>query len=139
MVNVHGGPTSYVAQSLDWRKQYFTSRGWAWYALPFSLFVTFIQDDTRVDVNYRGSSCYGRDYISRLDSNWGIVDIQDCIETVKHLSSSEFALVDPKVSQHPLYSGAMTQIARLAEMYNQRGICWWLYHSCCYQPAQGRG
>ncbi|KAH6892786.1 alpha/beta-hydrolase [Coprinopsis sp. MPI-PUGE-AT-0042] len=79
VVNVHGGPTSYVSQALDWRKQYFTSRGWAW-----------------VDVNYRGSSGYGRDYISKLDANWGVVDIQDCISTVRHLSGAEWGLVDPK-------------------------------------------
>ncbi|KAH6892791.1 Alpha/Beta hydrolase protein [Coprinopsis sp. MPI-PUGE-AT-0042] len=86
VVNVHGGPTSYVSQGLDWRKQYFTSRGWAW-----------------VDVNYRGSSGYGRDYISKLDANWGVVDIQDCISVARHLSSDEWGLVDPKFT-HKLES-----------------------------------
>lgn len=45
IVNVHGGPTLVALQSLDWAKQWYTSRGWAW-----------------LDVNYRGSSLYGRKY-----------------------------------------------------------------------------
>ena len=45
IVNVHGGPTLVALQSLDFTKQWYTSRGWAW-----------------LDVNYRGSSLYGRKY-----------------------------------------------------------------------------
>jgi dipeptidyl aminopeptidase/acylaminoacyl peptidase len=50
----------------------------------------------RVDVNYRGSSTYGREYVSRLDGHWGIVDVQDCISTVQLLSSPSYSLIDLK-------------------------------------------
>jgi dipeptidyl aminopeptidase/acylaminoacyl peptidase len=69
VVNVHGGPTSMEGQSLSWTKQYFTSRGWAW-----------------LDVNYGGSSGYGRAYTHLLAGNWGIKDVQDCLQASKALS-----------------------------------------------------
>ncbi|KAL5512362.1 hypothetical protein ACEPAG_3354 [Sanghuangporus baumii] len=70
---VHGGPTGMATQGFDLRKQYFTSRGFA-----------------LVDVNYGGSSGYGRKYIERLDEQWGIVDISDCADAVQALASSPF-------------------------------------------------
>ncbi|TFK23359.1 alpha/beta-hydrolase [Coprinopsis marcescibilis] len=79
VVSIHGGPTGYVGQGLDWRKQYFTSRGWGW-----------------LDVNYSGSSGYGRAYIERLDGNWGISDVQDSIHAARSLSSAPYNLIDPK-------------------------------------------
>jgi len=57
--------------------QYYTSRGWAW-----------------LDVNYSGSSGYGRQYIKRLNPNWGILDSDDCISAAAW--SSNKGLVDPK-------------------------------------------
>ncbi|KAF9475582.1 alpha/beta-hydrolase [Pholiota conissans] len=79
IVNVHGGPTGYTTQALSWGKQYFTSRGWAW-----------------LDVNYGGSSGFGRKYIERLVGNWGIVDVEDCALAAKSLAAAPFNLVDPK-------------------------------------------
>ncbi|KAF9552486.1 alpha/beta-hydrolase [Agrocybe pediades] len=81
VVNSHGGPTALTEQGLDWEIQYFTSRGFAW-----------------LEVNYGGSSGYGRRYIERLNGNWGIVDVQDCISAPQTLSLSPapFNLVDPK-------------------------------------------
>ncbi|KAF9242826.1 Alpha/Beta hydrolase protein [Melanogaster broomeanus] len=70
IVQVHGGPTSMEPQVLSWQKMYFTSRGYAW-----------------LDVNYGGSSGYGRGYIERLAGKWGIVDIQDCQDAVSILVS----------------------------------------------------
>ncbi|KAI0265602.1 alpha/beta-hydrolase [Gloeopeniophorella convolvens] len=61
VVNSHGGPTSMAGQGLQWTKQYFTSRGWAW-----------------LDVDYSGSGGYGRKYIDRLNGAWGVADIADC-------------------------------------------------------------
>ncbi|KAJ6590677.1 alpha/beta-hydrolase [Mycena vulgaris] len=79
IVNVHGGPTSLERQNLNWEKQFFTSRGWVW-----------------IDVNYSGSSNYGRRYIDRLKGNWGVSDVHDCVQTVVHLSSPAHGLIDGK-------------------------------------------
>ncbi|KAH9035891.1 alpha/beta-hydrolase [Lactarius pseudohatsudake] len=70
IVNAHGGPTWMAARGLDWTTQYFTSRGWAW-----------------VDVDYSGSSGYGRKYIDRLNGAWGIADIADCASAATTLAS----------------------------------------------------
>ena len=64
----HGGPTSSASTALNLQIQYWTTRG-------FSV----------VDVNYGGSSGYGRSYRERLEGNWGIVDVEDCIAAVNHL------------------------------------------------------
>ena len=60
VVFVHGGPTSHSAVSMDLSKAYFTSRGIG-----------------VVDVNYGGSTGYGRAYRQRLRGQWGVVDVQD--------------------------------------------------------------
>ncbi|KAJ7235098.1 Alpha/Beta hydrolase protein [Mycena haematopus] len=79
VVNVHGGPVGLSAQSFNATKQFFTTRGWAW-----------------LDVNYGGSSGYGRSYMERLRGNWGIVDVDDCIDAARILSAPPHDLVDPK-------------------------------------------
>ncbi|PCH34655.1 alpha/beta-hydrolase, partial [Wolfiporia cocos MD-104 SS10] len=81
VVNVHGGPTGRADMSLDWFKQFFTSRGWAWCVL---------------DVNYGGSSGYGRKYINRLKGNWGLFDVVDCVRAKDRLSSPPYSLIDPR-------------------------------------------
>lgn len=50
----------------------------------------------RLDVNYGGSSGYGRAYIKRLEGNWGVVDVEDCIHASKVISNAPYDLVDPK-------------------------------------------
>ena len=62
VVWVHGGPTSRVSGVLDLGKAYFTSRGIG-----------------IIDVNYGGSTGYGRQYRERLRREWGVVDVQDAI------------------------------------------------------------
>jgi dipeptidyl aminopeptidase/acylaminoacyl peptidase len=76
MVRCHGGPTGSAGPSAPFEYQYWTSRGFA-----------------IVDVNYGGSSGYGRKYRLRLNGNWGVVDVDDCINAARHLIDQ--GLVDP--------------------------------------------
>jgi dipeptidyl aminopeptidase/acylaminoacyl peptidase len=68
LVICHGGPTSATAAQLSLNIQYWTSRGFG-----------------VVDVNYGGSTGYGREYRQRLNGNWGIVDTLDCINAARYL------------------------------------------------------
>ncbi|KAF8022934.1 hypothetical protein BT93_F0449 [Corymbia citriodora subsp. variegata] len=67
----HGGPTRETRRILNLSIQYWTSRGWAF-----------------VDVNYGGSSGYGREFRERLLGCWGIVDVDDCCSCAKFLVES---------------------------------------------------
>ncbi len=68
LVKSHGGPTGAVANTLDLETQYWTSRGIA-----------------VLDVNYGGSTGYGRGYRERLRGQWGVVDVDDCINGARYL------------------------------------------------------
>ena len=74
IVMSHGGPTSAASSALSLRTQYWTTRGFA-----------------VVDVNYGGSTGYGREYRRRLNKGWGITDLDDCIAAAEHLVSRELA------------------------------------------------
>lgn len=76
LVMSHGGPTSATDNVYDLSIQYWTSRGIA-----------------VVDVNYGGSTGYGRAYRQRLDGKWGIVDVADCASAAQYLI--EQGVVDP--------------------------------------------
>ncbi|MEM6501199.1 MAG: S9 family peptidase [Cyanobacteria bacterium P01_C01_bin.89] len=67
-VKIHGGPTAQTSSSLSLGIQYWTSRGFA-----------------VLDVNYGGSTGYGRKYRRRLDFSWGIVDVDDCVNGAQYL------------------------------------------------------
>jgi len=79
IVMSHGGPTAATGNSLNLKIQYWTSRGFA-----------------VLDVNYGGSTGYGRAYRQRLDGQWGIVDVGDCESGAKYLASAD------KVDNHRL-------------------------------------
>ncbi|WP_236167659.1 S9 family peptidase [Pseudomonas atacamensis] len=69
VVFIHGGPTSACYPILDPRIQYWTQRGFA-----------------VADLNYRGSSGYGREYRQALHLRWGEVDVEDACAVVSHLA-----------------------------------------------------
>ena len=70
----HGGPTAAASPTLSWGTQYWTSRGFA-----------------VLDVNYGGSTGYGREFRLRLQGNWGIVDVADCVNGARYLAESRQA------------------------------------------------
>src|SRR6266699_4062069 len=68
LVESHGGPTGMTYSELDLEIQYWTSRGIA-----------------VLDVNYVGSTGYGHTYRQRLDGQWGVVDVDDCVNGARYL------------------------------------------------------
>jgi dipeptidyl aminopeptidase/acylaminoacyl peptidase len=64
----HGGPTAMTTATLNLSIQYWTSRGFA-----------------VVDINYGGSSGFGRAYRQRLNGNWGVVDVDDSVNAARYL------------------------------------------------------
>src|SRR6185369_4572985 len=70
LVKSHGGPTSATVAVLMLGIQYWTSRGFA-----------------VLDVNYGGSTGYGRKYRERLNGTWGVVDVDDCINGARFLAA----------------------------------------------------
>jgi dipeptidyl aminopeptidase/acylaminoacyl peptidase len=95
IVKSHGGPTAATSSTLDLRLQYWTSRGFA-----------------VVDVDYGGSTGYGREYRNRLHRNWGIVDVDDCINAAKFLASKK--KVDPaRVAIRGSSAGGYTTLCAL--------------------------
>lgn len=76
VVFIHGGPTSACYPVLDPRIQFWTQRGFA-----------------VADLNYRGSTGYGRDYRQALHLQWGVSDVEDACAVVEHLGAR--GLIDP--------------------------------------------
>ncbi len=76
LLHAHGGPTSATSSALDPGVQFWTSRGFAY-----------------LDVDYGGSSGYGRAYRDRLNQQWGVVDVGDCVAGARHLV--DIGEVDP--------------------------------------------
>jgi dipeptidyl aminopeptidase/acylaminoacyl peptidase len=74
LIFVHGGPTSMTDAGLKMRTQFYTSRGFA-----------------VLDINYSGSTGFGRAYRQRLDGQWGIADVADCAAAAKHLAQRRLA------------------------------------------------
>ena len=97
LVNVHGGPTSSARPGLSIAVQYWTSRGFAF-----------------LDVNYRGSTGYGRKYRQRLNGHWGVLDVQDCAEGAQYVVSQ--GLADPeRIAIRGRSSGGYTVLSALTD------------------------
>jgi len=77
LVICHGGPTGSTSTALSLNIQFWTTRGFA-----------------ILDVNYRGSTGYGRAYRKALDGQWGVVDVEDCVAGARMLAAQ--SLVDGK-------------------------------------------
>jgi dipeptidyl aminopeptidase/acylaminoacyl peptidase len=101
VISVHGGPTSHASTHLNVGHQYWTSRGFA-----------------LVDVNYGGSSGYGRAYRDRLEARWGITDVQDCVAAARYLVES--GEVD-----------AQRIVVRGASAGGYTGLCILAFHDVC--------
>jgi dipeptidyl aminopeptidase/acylaminoacyl peptidase len=72
IINIHSGPTSQIDKSFEARAQFFATRGWAF-----------------LDVNYRGSTGHGREYMKQLHKNWGIVDVEDTVSALHYMRDSK--------------------------------------------------
>ena len=96
IVQAHGGPTGQAGAGFSLSNQFWTSRGFA-----------------LVDVDYGGSSGYGRAYRQALNGQWGVVDVQDVIAAAEHLVGTGRA--DPKrIAIHGGSAGGFTVLAALA-------------------------
>lgn len=111
LVNVHGGPTTAARAGLTIPMQFWTSRGFA-----------------VLDVNYRGSTGFGREYRNKLNGQWGIVDVNDCADGAAYLI--EQGLVDPaRVAIRGGSAGGFTTLAALTSCHvftagvSYYGIC----------------
>ena len=71
LVMSHGGPTGATSDTLNPATQFWTSRGFA-----------------VLDVDYRGSTGYGRAYRERLYGEWGVVDVEDCVAGAVHMAGT---------------------------------------------------
>lgn len=95
IVICHGGPTGATSTALNLKIQYWTSRGFA-----------------ILDINYRGSTGYGRRYRELLDGNWGVSDVKDVVMGARYLIDRE--LVDPeKTAIRGSSAGGYTVLAAL--------------------------
>lgn len=96
VVTCHGGPTAATSTALNLKIQFWTSRGFA-----------------LLDVNYRGSSGFGRAYREKLAGQWGVADVADAVAGVDYLVAQ--GLVDPdRVLIRGSSAGGFTVLAALA-------------------------
>jgi dipeptidyl aminopeptidase/acylaminoacyl peptidase len=97
IVQAHGGPTGAASAAFSLSVQFWTSRGFA-----------------LVDVDYGGSSGYGRPYRQLLEGQWGIVDVEDVIAAATYLADA--GRVDPKrIAIHGGSAGGFTVLSALAQ------------------------
>jgi dipeptidyl aminopeptidase/acylaminoacyl peptidase len=97
IVQVHGGPTSQASSAFSLANQFWTTRGFA-----------------IVDVNYGGSSGYGRAYRQRLNGAWGVVDVEDVVAAAEFLANSGRA-DRGRIAIHGGSAGGFTVLAALSQ------------------------
>jgi dipeptidyl aminopeptidase/acylaminoacyl peptidase len=96
LVDIHGGPTGAARSQFQLSTQFWTSRGFA-----------------VVDVNYGGSTGYGRAYRDLLKGQWGVVDVEDCVAAARFLADR--GDVDPdRLAIRGGSAGGFTTLAALA-------------------------
>ncbi|MFT9294621.1 MAG: prolyl oligopeptidase family serine peptidase [Acetobacter orientalis] len=96
LVLVHGGPTARAQQGFSFKVQWWTSRGFA-----------------VLDVNYGGSTGFGRIWRERLKGQWGVVDVADCVAACAHMVAT--GRVDPaRIGIRGSSAGGMTVLVALA-------------------------
>ncbi len=96
IVLVHGGPTAATSPAFNANIQFWTTRGFA-----------------VLDLNYRGSTGYGRSYRSLLDGAWGVADVQDCVAGAQH--AARLGWVDgQRMAIRGSSAGGFTTLAALA-------------------------
>ena len=96
LVMIHGGPTAAARPELSLATQYWTTRGFA-----------------VVDVNYRGSTGYGRAYRNLLRGQWGVADVEDCVAAARYLADRGDADPD-RLCIRGGSAGGFTTLAALA-------------------------
>ena len=107
IVNIHGGPTSQAYFRYNAEAAYYTSRGYAW-----------------LDVNYRGSSGYGRSYLQKLQGKWGVVDMEDAAGAAQALTAQKLAGKN-QLALRGSSAGGFTVLNTLIHFpgYFRTGIC----------------
>lgn len=108
IVMIHGGPTSQTRGSFSLAKQYWTSRGFA-----------------ILDVNYGGSTGYGRPYRNLLNLQWGIVDVEDCVNGAKYLTERGLVDGDKLVIRGGSAGGYTTLAALVFQNTFKAGACYY--------------
>ncbi|MFZ9463267.1 MAG: prolyl oligopeptidase family serine peptidase [Vulcanococcus sp.] len=95
LVKSHSGPTAMASTGLNLGIQFWTSRGWG-----------------VVDVNYGGSTGFGRAYRERLDGGWGVVDVADCAAAAETLVNRGLACAE-RIAIEGGSAGGFTTLAAL--------------------------
>ena len=74
IIHIHGGPTSQARAGYNAQAQFFATRGYAF-----------------LEVNYRGSTGYGKPYMAALRGKWGLLDVEDAIGGARYLVDANLA------------------------------------------------
>jgi len=112
IVKVHGGPNANSGCDLNLEIQYWTSRGFAF-----------------LDVNYRGSTGYGRQFRQSLYGQWAVFDVEDCVE------AAQYCVANFHVHSEQLFitgssAGGLTVLSALTQGVFKAGVCLYPVSDC---------